>query len=72
MTYTMKDGTIVRLPLTVDSIELSIKELKERGGDVHDFNGYKAQLYRDVLFCVRSGAAHSRALAEAALKLEDE
>jgi hypothetical protein len=31
----------------------------------------REMLYRDVLICVRSGAAHSRDLAEAALKMEE-
>lgn len=64
---------MVGLPLTTESIEYWVKEYRKHrhGAGEEDFNKNKAELYRDVLICVKSGAAHSRELAEAALKLEE-
>lgn len=78
MPYNYK-GSETSIPLAVESIEEWIKEQRKRF-DLEDLDNpanlftlhdLRAELYRDVLLSVKSRAAHSVELAEAALKLEE-
>lgn len=77
MTYKVL-GSEISLPLTVESIDEWISE-KRKEFDLEDVDSpsnlrhleaLRAELYRDVIFCIKQGAGHSRELAQAAWKLE--
>lgn len=71
MSYKVKN-TIVSLPLTVEAVVDYVESSSTQESlDEIKLNNLKLKLYRDVLVCVRTGAAHARELATEALKLED-
>lgn len=63
MKYKIKNEEVT-LPLTVEAIQNWIKD-----SGIHA-ESLRFLLYRDILICLKTGAAHGKELAEAALVLE--
>ena len=70
MTYKV-NGTVTKLPLTVESVKDYISRRTQTVDSQIDDLFYRLHLYRDVLICIKLGAAHGKELASKALEMEN-
>ncbi len=76
--YKDKDGNELDLPLTVECIQNYIERRRkefnlddpEDPTNIFHLQSVRAELYRDVIFCIRQGAGHGVDLCREAWKLE--